>query len=127
MKKSDPNEIFLNNFGRRILKRGTKIDTDPLTIRCALLDNCFCSKDSDCANNQICTSLPGYSNYTVCQTENVVPETKVDKSKFPPELGILNWLLTTVPTLATSVLAKCTVPKVLKTITDIAGSLLGLG
>lgn len=31
MKKFDPNEIFLNNFGRRITKTDTKIDSDPST------------------------------------------------------------------------------------------------
>lgn len=125
MEKHDPNGIFLNNFGRRIIRKGTKIDTDPLTTHCALLDNCFCSVDEDCADTQICSSVPGY-DYPVCETKNVVAEAKFDKSKFPPPLGILNWLLTTVPTLATSVLAKCTVPKVVKTVTGITNSILGL-
>lgn len=125
MKKFDPEQIFLNNFGRRILKTGTKIDIDPLTTRCALLDNCFCSRNDDCAVGQTCTTLPGYSYYPVCETKNVVPETKVDKNIFPPPLGIVDWLVTMVPTLVTAVIGKCVVPKVIKTITSITDSLLG--
>lgn len=124
MEKFDPDKVFLNNFGRRITRKGTKIDIDPLTTRCALLDNCFCSKDSDCANTQICTTIDGY-DYNVCETENVVAEAKCDKSTFPPPVGILNWLLTTVPTLATAVVAKCTLPSVIKTVAEITGLILG--
>lgn len=124
MKKFDPNQVFLNNFGRRILETGTDIDIDPLTTRCALLDNCFCSCDDDCANGQICTSLPGYSDYPVCQTKNVVPETKIDKKLFPPPLGIADYLVDTVPTLVTSVLSQCTIPKVVNTVTSITSSII---
>ncbi len=125
MQKFDPNQIFINNFGRRILKTGSKIDIDPLTTRCALLDNCFCSSDSDCGDGQICTTLPGYDLYPVCETKNVVPETKIDRNLFPPPLGIGDFLVNTVPTLAASVLSKCTVPKVLDTVTGIVRPLLG--
>lgn len=124
MKKYDPNHIFINNFGRRITKTGTKIDFDPLTTRCALLDNCFCSKDADCAKTQLCTTLPGYT-YPVCKTINEVPEKQLNKSEFPPPAGFLNWLSLTVPNLAIAALAQCPLPGLLHTVPKVIGSLIG--
>lgn len=125
MDKYDPNKIFINNFGRRMTKSGTKIDLDPLTTRCALLDNCICSKNSDCAKKQTCTTIPGY-DYKVCKTNNETPEQVFDRSLFPPPTGLLNWLLTVVPTLSIAALAKCPVLDfVIDTIPDLLGSVLG--
>lgn len=112
MNKFDPNEIFINNFGRRIKHKGTKVDIDPLTTHCAILDNCICSKDADCGYYQTCTTLPGYS-YRVCKTRNEVPEFTVHKNGFPPSLGVLGYLLTSIPTLANAALANCTVKDLL--------------
>ncbi len=100
MNKFDPNEVFINNFGRRLKKSGTKVDIDPLVTRCALLDNCFCSKDADCGATQTCTSITGY-NYRVCKTRNEVP-TRFNKWSLPPPLGILNFLINSVPALASA-------------------------
>lgn len=116
MNKFDPKGIFLNNFGRRLLKTGTKTDIDPLTTRCALLDNCFCTSENDCAKGQICTTLTGYSSYPVCETKNVAPPTKFNKSILPPLLGIGNYFTTTVPALVTAVLGKCTVSNVVDSV-----------
>ncbi|KAJ6635180.1 L-gulonolactone oxidase 2 [Pseudolycoriella hygida] len=125
MSKFDPNQLFLNNFGRRLTQTGTKLDLDPKIIHCALLDNCFCSKNSDCATEQTCTTLPGY-NFTVCKTKNEVPEAHFDKNSFPPPAALFNWLVTVLPTLVTSVLARCPLPGVLlKTVPNVVGSLLG--
>lgn len=135
MNKFDPNEVFINSFGHRMKQTGTKVDTDPATKHCALLDNCICSKDTDCGNTQTCTSLPGYT-YKVCKTINEIPEKTVDRNTFPPPLGILDWLATTVPTLATATLANCTlegvgnavgdvVTGVDNAVGDIVGSIIG--
>lgn len=123
MTKFDPNGIFLNNFGRRLKKTGTKIDLDPSTTRCALLDNCFCSENSDCADSQRCTTLPGYT-YPVCKTINEVPEQQLSKSSFPPPLEVLDWLSLTVPTLVTAVLAKCSLGGILDAVPDVVASVL---
>lgn len=106
MNKFDPGEIFINNFGRRLKYQGTKVDIDPLTTRCALLGNCICSKNSDCGDTQICTTIPGY-NYYVCKTINELPELTVNKTKFPPPFGVLGYLLTDVFTLASAAYANC--------------------
>lgn len=110
MNKFDPNQIFLNSFGRRILKIGSKIDIDPLTTRCALLDNCFCSLDTDCAKGQICTTLPGYDDCYVCQAKNVVLETKFDKSEMP-QFSVFNFLFSTIPMSLMSVRTECQLSK----------------
>lgn len=123
MHKFDPNEVFQNNFGRRITKNDTKIDSDPKTTRCALLDHCFCSKNSDCAESQRCVSLPGYT-YTVCKTDNEVP-VQINEISFPPPLTVLDWLVATVPTSVTAVLGKCTLHGLGNSILDVLGSLLG--
>lgn len=73
MNKYDPDERFINNFGRRLKGTGSKVDTDPLLTRCALLDNCFCTKNADCGADQSCTTLPGYA-YRVYKTKNEVPD-----------------------------------------------------
>lgn len=123
MNKFDPEGVFINNFGRRMKQTGTDIDTDPLTKHCALLDNCICSKDNDCGDTQICTTLPGYT-YRVCQTKNEIPEKTVDRNIFPPILGVLDWFTTTVPTLAAAVLANCTLDGVGNVVND---TLSGVG
>lgn len=106
MNEFDPYEIFMNSFGRRIKGTGTTVDSDPLTTRCALLDNCICSKNYDCGNLQICTTLPGF-DYRVCKTRNEVPESQVDKGVSRPPFGVLRYLLNDVSTLATAVRAHC--------------------
>lgn len=106
MNKFDPNEIFSNSFGRRMKQKGMKVDIDPLTVRCALLDNCICSADTDCGNDQTCTTLPGYT-YNVCKTKNEVSEFTMDRSSFPPALGVLGYLLNNIHTLANAALADC--------------------
>ncbi|XP_037041553.1 L-gulonolactone oxidase-like isoform X1 [Bradysia coprophila] len=112
MKKFDPNQIFLNNFGRRLLKIGSKIDIDPLTTRCALLDNCFCSLDTDCGKGQICTTLPGYDDCYVCQAKHVAPVTKFQKNQMPLH-DVLDFLVRTVPLSLISVMIECGLPKAL--------------
>jgi len=125
MSKFDPNKVFMNKFGRRLTQTDIAMDLDPLTTRCALLDNCFCSKNGDCGSSQNCTTLPGY-NFTVCKTRNEVPEVQFDRNAFPPPAGLLNWLVTVLPTLVTAVLAKCPLPGVLlETVPNIVGSVLG--
>lgn len=118
MNKFDPNEIFINNFGRRIKRKGTKVDIDPLTVRCALLDNCICSKDADCGRDQTCTTLPGYK-YHVCKTRNEIREFTMDRSAFPPALGVVGYFLNNIHTLANAVLADCSLG-------DLIGGALGI-
>ncbi|XP_037029702.1 L-gulonolactone oxidase 5-like isoform X2 [Bradysia coprophila] len=125
MKKFDPNERFMNSFGRRIVKRDTKIDSDPKSTRCALLDNCFCSQNKDCISTQTCTKLSGYPDYPVCKTKNEVPEVHLDKSAFPPPAGIFNWLVVSVPNLVIPVLAQCPPTGLLNTVPNLVGSILG--
>ncbi|XP_037041555.1 L-gulono-1,4-lactone dehydrogenase-like isoform X3 [Bradysia coprophila] len=112
MKKFDPNQIFLNNFGRRLLKIGSKIDIDPLTTRCALLDNCFCSLDTDCGKGQICTTLPGYDDCYVCQAKHVAPVTKFNINQVAP-FGAIDFLLRIAPFMVTSVMTECNSKKVI--------------
>lgn len=126
MEKYDPNEVFINNFGRRIKRTGTKQDVDPLaTKRCALLDICICSQDADCGARQICTTLPGY-NYTVCKTRNEIPEVIFDRSLLPPPLGVVSYLVSDVPTLVTAVLSKCPVTDAIGTVGLLLPGLLGV-
>jgi len=73
----DPNGVFLNNFGRRLLGVSGKMDWDPLVIHCALLDNCLCSKDDDCARGQKCSRIETYPNYPVCLTTNPQRKTQL--------------------------------------------------
>ncbi|KAJ6645515.1 L-gulonolactone oxidase [Pseudolycoriella hygida] len=95
MEEYDPNGIFLNNFGRRLIYDNTEIDSDPLTTRCALLDNCFCSKNADCGLHQTCTTISGF-DYPVCQTKNVVT-TKFELADFPASFQVENWFFNTFP------------------------------
>lgn len=122
MNKFDPNEIFINNFGRRMKNKGTKVDIDPLTVRCALLDNCICSNDSDCGNDQMCTTLPGYT-YHVCKTRNEVPEFTMDRSTFPPALGIFGYILNNIHTLANAALSECSLGDLLGGVVNILDKL----
>ncbi|KAJ6643890.1 L-gulonolactone oxidase 5 [Pseudolycoriella hygida] len=118
MTKFDPNEVFINNFGRRMKRKGTKVDIDPLTVHCALLDNCICSKDTDCGYDQTCTTLPGYT-YPVCKTKNEVKEFTMDTSAFPPALGIFGFFLNNIHTLANAALSKCSLD-------DLLGGVFGI-
>ncbi|KAJ6635041.1 L-gulonolactone oxidase 2 [Pseudolycoriella hygida] len=104
MKKFDPNGIFMNNFGRRLTHMDTKIDMDPLTTRCALLDNCFCSKNADCGDAQICTTINGYK-YKACKTKNIVSTDKFDENEFSPNFNVKDWFIEKIPVLISSL--KC--------------------
>ncbi len=116
MNKFDPDEVFINNFGRRLKRTGKELDLDPLTKKhCALLDNCFCSKNSDCGANQICAKLSPY-NYNVCKTANEVAPVRFDKSIFPPPFGIVPYLVSEVPTLVKSVISNCSLSDAVGTI-----------
>lgn len=79
MKRMDPYEIFMNDFGSR-LKYGTTQATVPpeKARRCALNEVCVCSKDSDCGGggplDHICGTLVGEK---VCiKRPNPVSDTK---------------------------------------------------
>lgn len=116
MDKYDPSGLFMNSFGHRIKRTGTKIDANPLgRKRCALMDICICSKDLDCASTQTCTKLKGYT-YRVCKTKNEMPEIVFDKSLLPPPLGVVSYLVSDVPTLLTSVIANCSLADVSGTV-----------
>lgn len=89
MNKFDPNEVFINNFGRRLKKTSSKQDLHPAEIHCGIRDNCFCSKNSDCAVTQTCTTFPN-STFRVCQT---IGETPINFDSFillSPEMNITN-------------------------------------
>lgn len=122
MDEFDPNGIFLNNFGKRIRNISSNVDTDPKVTRCALLDNCFCSKNTDCADTQICGYLNGYSSYPVCKLANEVSESPFDPSSLPLVDDILNWLNVTVPGLANAALGTCSLPGL---VPDIVGPIVG--
>lgn len=98
MLKYDPRGTFQNNFGRRLTHKSNKMDVDPLTTRCALLDICFCSKNEDCANTQTCTKLSGY-NHNVCLTKNIGPGKPFDRSVYPDTFNFVDWYINTVPAL----------------------------
>lgn len=124
MNKYDPDEIFINNFGRRLKRTGTKMDIDPKTIHCAILDNCICSKNSDCGTNQICSTVSGYV-YKVCRTRNEVAPVVTDiKSLVPPPLGIVPWLVSTLPTLVKSVISNCSLTDAVGTVGLLLPSLI---
>lgn len=124
MNKYDPNEVFINNLGRRIKKTGTKVDIDPLTIHCALLDNCFCTTDGDCATNQLCTSVGNYT-YRVCQTKNEEPLNFFPKFILPNSTGFLEFLTTQTVTLATALLSECSAKSLFNALTDTTGNTFG--
>lgn len=115
MNKYDPNEIFMNKFGLRLKGEGTKQDIDPKTIHCALLDNCFCTKNSDCGSTQTCTTLRGYT-YRVCKTRNEIPEYSFDSCVLPPPLGILSYLVEDIPTLVIAAISNCSLTDAIGTV-----------
>lgn len=93
MKKYDPNGVFMNNFGRRVLGTSTTMDIDPLEVHCGIRDNCICSQDSDCPTTHTCTNLPGYSQYNVCQTigETRQPQLSAITTNFN-NFSMLSWM-----------------------------------
>jgi len=94
MDKYDPNGIYGNKFAGRFLGTSTAMDSDPLVKHCALFDDCICSKDSDCAANQICTSLPGYSSYRACKN---IPNPLADITNSGPSMkaaSFAEWAMT---------------------------------
>lgn len=124
MNKYDPTEVFINNFGRRIKRTGTAIDADPSTKRCAILDNCFCSKDSDCGANQLCSTVSGY-DYKVCKTRNEAIPTGSDVRSMLTKPGdIVPWFASTAPTLIKSTIIKCSIGDAVETLSLLRPSLL---
>lgn len=105
MKKHDPYGIFLNSFGRRLMFKDTKMDIDPLTKHCALLDNCICSKDTDCSATQTCSKISGY-DYNVCLTKNIGPGKPFDRSVYPATFSIVDYFINTVPSLVSQLQCK---------------------
>lgn len=66
----DPNGLFSNLFGNRVLGIGHDRYTIPRRVEhCAIQDYCICKKDSDCAMFQKCGSLIGYP---VCMSSSVL-------------------------------------------------------
>ncbi len=65
MEELDPKGVFLNDFGRRLRFGCSKTSMDSNVKHCALVDNCFCSKDEDCgdgkADSNYCVKLQGYN------------------------------------------------------------------
>ncbi len=115
MNKYDPNEVFINSFGRRIKKTGTKVDIDPMVKHCALLDYCFCTMDGDCGDSQTCTTLPGYE-YKVCQTQNEIPIDFFPKAILPNATSVFDFFAKEAQALATALLSNCSVESLLYTL-----------
>lgn len=131
MNRKDPEGVFLNSFGRRIKKIGTKVDNDPRVVRCAMLDYCFCAKNGDCGDNQICTTLPGY-NYTVCKTKNEIPINFFPKIILPNATDIFSFLGAEAVALATALNGECTLQSLIHALGSTLGNtfkqfLIGLG
>jgi hypothetical protein len=108
MLEYDPNGVFMNNFGRRLVGIGTKQDSDPAANRCALLDFCFCSQNRDCGPTQFCGTVPGYPDKPVCRTKNdhkVIDQ--VVMYKFPKYY--IQWMLQNIPTLFAKAKFKCAI------------------
>lgn len=124
MNKYDPNEVFINSFGRRIKNTGKKVDFDPSVTHCALLDNCFCTTNNDCGVNQMCTSVGDYT-YRVCQTKNEVPLNFFPKFILPNSTGVFEFLATQTVTLATALLSKCSAESLINALGDTAGNSFG--
>lgn len=66
MKEFDPQGVFLNNFGRRLINPDYhKTGLDRYVQHCALVDNCVCQVDEDCGNGRpnsyMCGELLGYN------------------------------------------------------------------
>jgi hypothetical protein len=96
----------MNNFGRRMMGTGQKVDVDPDAKQCALLDYCICSKDKDCGITQYCDSVPGYPGKPVCRTRNdeQVLEQVV---MYPYPQNLVGWITTQVPLITARGKAKC--------------------
>jgi FAD-dependent oxidoreductase len=62
VEKYDPNGLFSNKFGSRILGLGEDAYEIPEKVsHCALQDYCICSKNSDCPSTHKCGSLIGFN------------------------------------------------------------------
>lgn len=61
MTKYDPEGIFLNKFGRRLLGTSDQVDKDSKVYRCALQDYCICQKHDDCGLLQNCVNRNGFN------------------------------------------------------------------
>lgn len=121
MNRIDPNEVFINSFGRRLKKTGTKVDNDPLVVRCAMLDYCFCTKNGDCGDSQTCTKLPGYI-YNVCKTKNEAPIDYFPKVILPNSTGIFGFLADEATAISTALQGECTFQSLLGTLGDTGGN-----
>jgi hypothetical protein len=106
MREFDPNGLFLNNFGRRLMGIGNKLDADPAAKRCALLDYCLCSSDNDCGKTQYCGTVPGYPNKPVCRTTN---DHKVNEQivAYKPTDDLFGWLMRNFPFLFAKANLQC--------------------
>lgn len=124
MNKYDPNEVFINSFGHRIKKSGRKVDIDPLVTHCALLDNCFCTTNGDCGDNQICTTIANYK-YRVCKTKNEIPINFFPKIILPNATDLFTFFSTQSTKLATALLSECTPESLIKGLGDTAGNSFG--
>lgn len=124
MNKYDPNEVFINNFGRRLKRKGETVDSDPDANRCALLDYCFCTEDGHCGDTQACTNVQGYE-YRVCKTKNEIAPITIDQIPLPsPDwltTGIGPYLISTVPNLVKGVISNCTLTDAIGTIGSVPG------
>ena len=92
MQQYDPNGVFMNDFGRRLKGIDTKINTDPLSTRCALLDNCVCSKNNDCGPTQTCSRIDGYPDYPVCKSPGNVLQILDPNPNIPLNMSISDLL-----------------------------------
>jgi hypothetical protein len=106
MAQYDPKGIFLNNFGRRLKGDGTTLDSDPEATRCALLDYCFCSKDSDCGPQQRCGEVPKYPGKPVCRTPNDEKIVSLIQA-IPLPSNILQWAIRVIPNLISQASTQC--------------------
>jgi hypothetical protein len=92
MAEYDPNGVFMNDFGRRLKGQGTKVNFDPATRHCVLLDNCLCSRHGDCANGQVCSRLEGYPDFPVCiptgRTKEVLDTTLLQTEPEPKVVSL---------------------------------------
>jgi len=96
----------MNKFGRRLVGTDTAIDLDQKVRRCAMLDNCICSKSSDCGPGQVCGYVEGYWSHPVCRTLNDELVLKqVQKAELP--INFVAWILETIPALVLTAKARC--------------------
>lgn len=125
MNKYDPNEVFINSFGRRMKKTGTKLDLDRKLTHCALMDNCICATAEDCAPRQDCSTVDGYK-YKVCKTKNQLPTNFFPKIILPNATeNIFDFLAHEASTLSTALLSKCTVKSLFATLGNTASNTFG--